>query len=227
MAVLLAALGETMVHAIHALAQAALRHQALIAVQAETISATTLARRAIARAISAGADPRTVEPEPPPPTSTCRLRGSHGCAIEGRATISFQPPVIESPETPPPCPSAACTVYEQENDAVSEGRVETTIAAQATAAGGALLAARVVRVTFRTLKIAPYAALSGGADATLAIAAAVPGPGDDGGAAPNGAAPGTLIDVLYENASTGATFPANVWRSQVQSRKPHPSPWSP
>jgi hypothetical protein len=42
-----------------------------------------------------------------------------------------------------------------------------------------------------------------------------------------GAAPGTLIDVIYENAVTGSRMPANVWRSQVERPGTTTPPWSP
>jgi hypothetical protein len=219
---LFAALAETMVHGVHALAQIALRRQALLAVHDEIAVSTTAARDAIAKAIEAGGDPRSPDPVAPSPSPTCRLHLQDACALEGIATISF---AIPPSAMPSPCPSGACTVYEQANDAVDEGRVDVTISAQATTAGGAVLASRSARLTFRTLRESPYAALAGQADGSIAAGDTVPG--DDAGAAPKGAAPGTLIDVLYENAVTGATIPANVWLSQVESRNARRPAWSP
>jgi hypothetical protein len=226
MLLLFATLAETVVHGVGALAQAALRREVLVAVHDQIATSTTLTREAIARAIAAGADPRAPNPEPPSPLPACRLRGREGCAIEGIATVSFDG-AIDSPETPSPCPSAACTIYQQANDAVDEGLVDATIRAAAIAPSGATLASRAARVRFRTLGVAPFASLVGQADASLDAIAGGSGAGDDGGAAPNGAAPGTFIDVLFENAATGATMPANVWRSQEQSAYRPPPAWSP
>lgn len=223
--VLIATLTETVVHGVGALAAAALRRQALVAVREQIATSTTLARDAVARAVAAGADPRAPEPQPPSPAPACRLRGQHGCAIAGVATISFARAVTGPPEVPAPCPRAACTAYAQANDAIDEGRIDATIRAQAVAAGGAVLASRTVRLRFRTLRVAPFAALAGQDDESLEASSG--GPGDDAGAAPNGTAPGTLIDVLYENAATGATLPANVWRPQVRSASTTPPAWSP
>ena len=140
----------------------------------------------------------------------CRLRLRGECALEGSATVRFAPA-----PSPSPCPDFACSVYEQGNDVVAEGRIEATIAAQALGPGGVLLASRVQSVVIRTLRIPPYAALAGQSDATGVAAGS---PGDDAGAAPAGTAPGTLIDVLYQNAITGAVIPANVWQSTAESR---------
>ena len=219
---LVGTLAETLVHGVHALAGSVFRGRAELAVQDEIASAATTARTVLVLAIEAGGDPRALDPSPPPPSMECRLYVRRGCALEGSATMSFSLP---PPATPSPCPGGSCSVYEQENDAVEEGRVTVTIAAQAKATGGAVLAARTAQLTFRTLRLPPYAVLAGQADAS----AAPPGhtaAGDDAGAAPNGAAPGTLIDVLYENAVTGSTIPANVWQAQVQSRAAARPAWS-
>ena len=74
--------------------------------------------------------------------------------------------------------------------------------------------------------VAPYAALTGTLDDSLQ-ALAPGGAGDDAGAVPNGTAPGTLIDVLYENQRTGAMMPANVWHAEIQRQAVTPSAWSP
>jgi len=208
--VLFTALAETVLHGVHALGQITLRREALLAVRAEIAAATDEAREAVARAVISGGDPRRLDPQPPPPVAGCRLRLHGECALEGRATVRF----AQAP-TPSPCPDLTCTVYEQGNDVVAEGRIEATIAAQALGPSGAVLASRVQSIVIRTLRVPPYAALAGQSDATDVAAGS---PGDDAGAAPIGAAPGTLIDVLYKNAITGATIPANVWQPTAESR---------
>ena len=212
-----------MVHGAHALAQTFLRRQASFAVRAQIDASVAAARAAVANAIAAGADPQSPAPVVPAPVATCRLASGTGCAIEGRATIAF---ASSAPASPRPCASDACSIYEQGNDAVDEGRIGAVIEAQAVAGSGAILAARTATVTFRTTRIAPYAVVAGRADGTTdAVASA--GSGDDGGAAPDGAAPGTLIDVLYENRATGATLPANVWRPLAERPGATPPAWSP
>jgi len=220
--VLFAALSETIVHGAHALAQALLRREAAVAVRQELAAATAQARASIAGAIAAGADPRDAVPAAPSPSATCAIVTPAGCALQAKAAVTFS---IASPSASP-CPSDGCTVYEQDNDAVTEGRVIADVRAQASSAGGTILASRDARLTFRTWRVAPYAALAGTLDTSLE-ALNPAGAGDDGGAVPNGTAPGTLIDVLYENQRTGATIPANVWHAEIQRQAVTPSAWSP
>jgi hypothetical protein len=220
---LFAVVAETIVHGVHALAQIALRRSAASGVQRQFESATTAAQRSLAAAIEAGGDPQNLTPTAPTPIAICILAAANGCAVSGRATISF----TTGPAPPAtPCAAGACTTYVQDNDAVDEGRVQATIAAQAMAANGAVLASRSDAVTFRTFRVAPYAALAGSHDGSLQRLAGS-GDGDDGGAVPNGTAPGSLIDVIYENRATKKSIPANVWRSQVQSYGTVREAWSP
>lgn len=214
-----ALLAESMLHGTYALAQHQLRARALLVVHDEIAAATTAARDAVAKAVASGADPRSPNASPPPAISVCRLRVGRTCSLEGRASVVFSTPLSA---TPSPCPSDACAAYEQENDVVSEGRVDAAIEAQAIEPGGALLAARAQVVTFRTMRVAPFAMLAGQSDTTSADGSA----GDAAGAVPFGSTPGTLIDVRYRNAVTGATIPANVWRSQFETERA-PAAWKP
>lgn len=220
--VLFAALSETIVHGAHALAQTLLKREAALAVRQELAAATVQARESIANAIAAGADPRVVVPANPSPSATCAIAAATGCALAAKATIVFS--VVAA--TASPCASDGCTVYEQANDAVTEGRAVADVSAQASSAGGTVLGSRDERLTFRTWSVAPYAALTGALDESVE-ALAPAGAGDDGGAVPTGTAPGTLIDVLYENQRTGATIPANVWHAENQRQTAVPSAWSP
>lgn len=220
--VLFTALSETIVHGAHALAQSLLRQQAALAVRQELAAATVQARESVAGAIAAGADPRDAVPAAPSPSATCAVAAASGCALFAEATIAFSAAVASAS----PCASDGCTIYEQDNDAVTEGRVLAHVSAEASGADGTILAARDQRLTFRTWRVAPYAALTGALDESLE-ALAPAGAGDDGGAVPNGTAPGSLIDVLYENQRTGATIPANVWLPESQRQTAVPSAWSP
>lgn len=220
--VLFAALSETIVHGAHALAQTLLRREAAVAVRQALAGATAQSRVSIADAIAAGADPRDAVPVAPSPSATCAIVTPTGCALQAKATVAF----ALASASASPCPSDGCTVYEQDNDAVTEGRVIADVSAQAASANGTILASRKARLTFRTWRVAPYAALTGTLDESLE-ALAPAGSGDDGGAVPSGTAPGTLIDVLYENQRTGATIPANVWHAETQRQAVTPSAWSP
>ena len=221
--IFLAALAETIVHGAHALAQGVLRHQAIVAVHAELSTGIDAAEKTVADAIKAGADPRTLAPIAPSPQPTCILATQQGCALLGEASIAFASAASASPS---PCPSGACAAYVQGNDAVDEGRIDVTVAAQIVAADGTVLASRSDRATLRTMLVAPYAVIAGNGDASLASLARG-GTGNDAGAVPNGAAPGTLIDVLYENQVTGASMPANVWQPQSQGSNAGAPSWSP
>jgi hypothetical protein len=220
--VLFAALSETIVHGAHALAQTLLRREAALAVRQELATSTVQARESIADAVAAGADPRDAIPAAPSPAATCAVATASGCALLTKATIAFS----AAAATASPCANDGCTVYEQDDDAVTEGRVVADVSAEASSADGSILASRDQRLTFRTWRVAPYAALTGALDESLE-ALAPAGAGDDGGAVPNGAAPGTLIDVLYKNQRTGVTIPANVWHPENQRQTAVPSAWSP
>jgi hypothetical protein len=220
---LFAVVAETVVHGAHALAQIALRRAAASAVQRQFESATTAAQRALAAAIQAGGDPQRLQPVAPAPVATCVLATATGCAVQGSASVAF---ATQAEPSASPCAQDACTIYVQDNDAVDEGRVGATIAVQATAVDGAVLASRSEAVTFRTFRVAPYAALAGSLDDSL-LRLAGAGDGDDGGAVPNGTAPGSLIDVIYENRASKKTMPANVWHPQVQHPGITPQAWSP
>ncbi len=206
---LFTAIAETLLHGVHALAQTAVRRQAMLAVRAEIDAATTAARLAVAQAVIAGGDPRGLN-VPPLRIGGCRLRSGDACTVEGKARVRFMLAPSASP-----CPDAACSVYDQGNDGVREGRIDATVTAEALVPNGAVLASRTQRAVFRTLRVAPYAALAGQSDATDIAAGS---PGDDAGTAPAGTAPGTLVDVIYRNAVTGAEMPANVWQASAESR---------
>jgi hypothetical protein len=221
---LLAALAESIVHAAHALAQTVVRRQALRAVHAQIDAAVASAQTAVAAAIAAGNDPASPNPTTPAPVATCRAMTQNGCVLVASATVSF-PDATAQPQASP-CAGGACTIYEQGNDAVDEGRIDAVVDAQVTGPDGVALASRSTRVTFRTMRVSPYAIVAGKADATSGTPVE-DAAGDDGGAAPNGAAPGTSIDVLYQNRSTGATLPANVWHAAVQQNAGSVPAWSP
>lgn len=216
-------LGETLIHTVHALARASLHVRARSAVEAQLSVARSAAAGVLATAVAQGIDPAASPPPPPASKRACRLSTGEGCAIYASAAAAFVPAAAT---TPAACAAAACTVYEQANDAVAEGRIEVRIDASATSAQGEPLAARSERAVFRTMRVAPYVVLAGVADATTPAASGT-GEGDDAGAVPNGTAPGSLVDVLYQNSVTGATLPANVWRPLVERPASASTAWAP
>jgi hypothetical protein len=220
---MLATLAGTIVQGAYALARASLARQALLVAHDQIASSAALAQARLASAIAAGADPRIVAPVAPSPLATCVLASRTGCALEGEASISFS---AVPAGTASPCPNGTCTAYLQANDRVDEGHIEATVTARTIAGGGTVLAARSATIVFRTFRSAPYAALAGGSDHSM-LAPLAGGAGDDGGTVPSGTAPGSLIDVLYQNQLTGAVMPANVWQPAVQRATGSAPSWTP
>ncbi len=205
---------QTMLQAAAALALTALHRQSIAAASSAFVDATQRAQAYIANAIVQNAPLSGAVPSPEP---TCVVSGDAGCTLVAHETI-----VVATPE-PTACPPAACYGYVQSNDAVGEGRAVATIAASISDAAGEQLAARGGSVVFRTLRVAPYAVAAGATDATLDDGES--GAGDTGGITA-GVSSGTLIEVVYRNAASGALMPANVWTGLAPGSAP-PSAWSP
>ena len=216
LALAIAALAETLLHASATLALTALRERGVEAVQAEFASAAQTAQSEIAAAAEENVLPTAL----PSPSPTCALAGPTGCELTASASIDLATPAA----TPSVCPSAGCGAYLQENAAIDEGRAAVTIDAIVTNSSGTDVATRSATVVFRTLRIAPYAALTGVLDDTLDGVSGTSG--DSAGEVPTDATAGTLINVLYRNAQSGATMPANVW-SGIAPSAPLSRTWSP
>ncbi|HUY40304.1 MAG TPA: hypothetical protein VMV82_01890 [Candidatus Dormibacteraeota bacterium] len=197
-------LGETLLQAAASLAVSALQHRGATAAAHAFADAEQLAQATIAAAMAAGATP----PASLPPTQTCVTSDAAGCTMSARTRVTLATPV------PTPCPSAGCNTYLQENDAVDEGRIVASIATTIALRSGAPIAARDGSVLFRTLRAPPYAVASGALDGTLDDSES--GAGDTAG----------LIQVVYQDAVSGATMPANVW-SGMSPAAPSASGWSP
>lgn len=208
-------LGETLLRAAASLATAAFHRQGILAAQSEFIDATQFAQGALADAIAGGGAPPSILPSPAP---TCVVASTDGCALTATAALSLATP------SPSPCPSTGCGVYLQGNDAVDEGRADLALSITVTNAVGQRVATRDGTVVFRTMRVAPYAVPAGMLDSTLAESAGTAG--DLGGDVPSSATLGTLIDVVYQNAQSGATMPANVW-SGLPASAPLGRAWSP
>lgn len=211
----IAVLSESILQAAGALAVAALARQGIAATASAFGDGAQRAQGAIAAAIAQGETPPAAVPSPAP---TCVLSSGSACALIATESI-----VLATPSAAP-CPSVGCAGYEQENDVVGEGRVVATIEALVSNAQGTPVAARSGTLVFRTLRVAPYAVFTGALDATLDDDEG--GAGDLGGLVPAGSSAGTLIDVVYQNASSGAVMPANVW-SGLAPTTLSSSSWSP
>jgi hypothetical protein len=98
----------------------------------------------------------------------------------------------------------------QGNSAVSEARATFLISTVVNSASGATLARRSGTVAFRTFATPPYAAIVGGADATIGALL-------DGGAADDGGAPTSLITVEYDPSDGGTNTAGNVWQPVIEN----------
>jgi hypothetical protein len=201
----LSIVAETLLEGAGALAVAALHRQAVGAAANAYSDAVQRAQAAVAAAIVAGSPLPSDLPSPEP---TCALAGASGCALLATESVTL------ATESPTACPSSGCASYTQSNDLIAEGRAFADVAATVTNATGRVIATRSATVVFRTLRIAPYAVPAGALDTTL----------DDAEDGAGGA--GGLIDVVYENATTGALMPANVWTVLAPQAR-SASAWSP
>lgn len=209
----IATLGETLFQGAGAVALAAFHRQGVAAAQVGFLESAQAAQSAIASAIAAG----TALPiQIPAPQPTCALADTSGCLLLERSQIAL------ATATPSPCTSQ-CATFLQENDAVTEGRVNVTVSVAVTNSAGDLVASRGGTILFRTLRIAPYALASGALDSSLD---GIVGTGDIGGTAATSTSSGTLVDVIYRNAQSGAVMPANVWNA-LPAQPPASSSWSP
>ena len=149
-----------------------------------------------------------------PATTSCVLeQGDGGCAIAVTAASHLQ--------------ARNGGGELQENDAVAEGRIAATVDVVARASSGRVLGERQAGVVFRTLHTAPWALESGNLDAAFETSNDAEEPGDAGGTMPAPSSPGSLIDVVYRNAQTGAEMPANVWRAATPDPDAASAAWSP
>lgn len=210
-----AVLAETMLQGTAALATATLHRQAIAAARSAFAAAAENAQQTIAAAVSAGAAIPATLPSAAP---ACVVTSSGTCLLSATVGVSLATP------QPTACPSSGCAAYAQGNDAIGEGRAVATIVATISNAAGRTLAVRGGSVVFRTVRVAPYAMIAGVLDATLDDAES--GPGDAAGIVPGAVSQGTLVDVVYENAVTGAIMPANVWSGLAPSAPTSPN-WSP
>lgn len=197
---LMAAISETIVYGAASLARAELAHRAVAAARAQFAAAVGREQQTLAQTISAGGAPSAAAPQP---IATCVTSTSQGCSLSANTTISPQAAPVVSQTA---CPNTDCTIYNQSNDIVSEGRLSVQIQTTITAPNGSTLATRSGTVIFRTFKVPPYAVLSGSLDSTL-DAIANNGMGDDGG---SNSANGTLVNVEYQ--STTGKMSGDVWQ---------------
>ena len=117
------------------------------------------------------------------PISTCMQVGASSCALQTTTTVAL----IALPGAP----------ILQGNVAVSEGRFAIRFQSSVRDTQGRTIAQRSSTALLRTLAQPPFASYEG--------------QGENGGIPPSATSQGTLVDVLYQNASSGARMPGNVW----------------
>lgn len=208
-----AVLGETLFQAAGAAALAAFHRQGIAAAESGFAESAQIVQSTIASAMAVATPLPSQIPDPAP---TCALSYTDGCALVEHSHI------VIATASPSPC-SSQCATFLQENDAVDEGRVAASISVTVTNAAGNLVASRRGTLLFRTLRVAPYALTAGTLDATLD---GVADTGDIAGTAPSATSSGTLVDVVYRNAQSGAIMPANVWNA-LPAVAPPAQNWSP
>ena len=204
-------LAQATLSASGAAAKATLHRRALSAARAEIARGTEVAREAVAAAMTSGSALAFGEP-----SSACVIRAGPSCALASTVALTEATPAPNATA----CPNTDCVIYLQGNDTVGEGRATVRIAVSVGPPGGEAIAERDAAVTFRTLRVPPYAIVAGANDATIDPLTNA-GTGDDGGAAVPGA--GTLVNVVYKNGAT--TIPANVWGSRSENPPPTQPAW--
>ena len=203
---LLGMLAETLVQGSASLARVSMKEREAAAMRAALSAAISSAQTAAAQAVASGADPSIAAPAP---IATCFDATPSGCAIAVTATVA----TVTAGRPAESCPDTDCTIYLQENSAVTESRVGYRVNASVLAPNGDVIATRNGDLAFRTFATPPYASLVGSLDATM-DAIADGGVGDDGG---NASAASTLITVEYVPSGAAASpLPGNVWRATQQ-----------
>ena len=207
------------------LARATIARRTAAIASAATLDATTQAQSLLASAIASNGGPLALPSLAPSPSSTCALAASDAsCALAVTTSVRFITPQVTPVASPSPCPAAQCTTYWQANQYVAEGRIDAQVSAVVIDGRNALLARRDVLLRFRDIAVAPYAILAGSVD----LRGTLPSDsvGDDAGnlGAVNG---GTLVDVVYRNASSAIETPANVWIPHGPSLAGTATAWDP
>ncbi|MGR4065259.1 MAG: hypothetical protein ACLQPV_07395 [Vulcanimicrobiaceae bacterium] len=204
-----AALVSSLIAGTQATARIVLQHKALAALRATYGTRVARIQSALADSLASG----TSESRVPDESGCALVRADGACAIEVTASSRFDA-----------APGGALL---QQNDTVAEGRTAAVVDVVALGSSGQVLGERHGRIVFRTLHTPPWTLLSGNLDAAFDTANETNVPGDDGGMMPGTSSPGTLIDIVYQNAATGAEIPANVWRTTPPQAGGASAPWSP
>lgn len=206
---LLCTLGGAIVHAVAALAEASVHRAASTAAERGFAAAAAQTRDRISALIQAGADPRAIALAAFEVAPACTSSDApHPCALSASAFVSGTLTAGVGSEPAQNC-APLCATNAQENDSVSEGRVTVRIRVAVAATDGTVYARRDRYVAFRTLRVAPFAAVSGERDAVGDTIASGAAEGDDGGI--SGA---TTANVRYVNAETGAQIDGNAWSAR-------------
>lgn len=204
---LLAVTAEAIVHGAAAIARTVLQQRANAAAQSAVIQGVRAAQTSIAQTLAV--NPQASGFPVPSPIATCADADANGCRLQAQISIAAaQAPL---PAIPSPCPQTNCTIVLQDNSAVRESRTAFSLAVTVGAPGGAPLATRHALAAFRTFAVPPYAALVGGADASIDALFS-------GGAGDVARGADAAIGVEYAPSAGGAATAGNVWRAQAEAQ---------
>ncbi len=132
------------------------------------------------------------------PIVTCTAIGPNSCALRATTTIALQ--------------ASGTGAILQSNAGVDEARVAISLRSVVTDSAGSTVVVANSTALLRTFARPPYASYEGDVESS--------------GIAPSSRAAGTLVDVRYENAASGASMPGNIWRMSTAAPTSAP-PWPP
>lgn len=130
------------------------------------------------------------------PILSCTAIGANPCALRATTTIVLQ--------------ANGTGAILQSNAGVDEARVAISLRSVVTDATGRTIVVANRNALLRTFARPPYASYEGDVESS--------------GIAPSSTAAGTLVDVRYENAASGASMPGNIWRMSTAAPASAP-PW--
>jgi len=121
------------------------------------------------------------------PIVGCTAIGANACALRATTTVVLQ--------------ASGAGAILQDNAGVDEARVAISLRSVVTDSTGRTVVVANRNALLRTFARPPYASYEGDVESS--------------GIAPSSTAAGTLVDVRYENVTSGASMPGNIWRSST------------
>uniref|UniRef100_E6PDH6 Uncharacterized protein n=1 Tax=mine drainage metagenome TaxID=410659 RepID=E6PDH6_9ZZZZ len=130
------------------------------------------------------------------PVVSCASLGALPCALRTTTSVALRP-------------SGAGAIL-QNNAIVAEARIDVSLRSVVTDSAGSAVVVAHRLALLRTFAEPPYASYEGDAESA--------------GIAPSSLTAGTLVNVIYRNAKSGASIPGNVW-STAPAAQPSLTPW--